>query len=146
MIVSRLMCCIGAIPSFPPLVVDLLRHLHIARMQLHPNASAALYTLYIAYAEVLQTELTFKDLTFYNHFKHRSTGAPNFSFFESVANRKILYDGYSNIGDPKSDWFYIRKQAGCSRRWLKSSKLRSPNRTSCSRSLSINIFSPFSLS
>ena len=125
MAISRTMCLVGAIPPFPPIAIETLRRLGIAPMQLHPNAYASLYTLYIAYAEILHAELKFRDLTFFFLFKHRSSATPNFSFFESVANRKILYDGYSNIGDPKSDWFYIRKQAGCSRRWLKSSKLLS---------------------
>ena len=123
MAISRTMCLVGAIPPFPPIAIETLKRLGIAPMQLHPNAYASLYTLYIAYAEILHTELTFRDLTFFYLFKHRSSANPNFSFFESVANRKVLYDGYSNIGDPKSDWFYIKRQAGCSRRWLKSSKL-----------------------
>ena len=104
MTVSRLMCWVGNIPPFSPIVIETLKRLGIAPMQLHPNAYAALYTLYIAYAEILQTELTFKDLKFYYLFKHRSTATPNFSFFESVVNRKVLFDGYRNIGDPKADW------------------------------------------
>ena len=123
MTVSRLMCWVGAIPPYPPIVIETLKRLGIAPTQLYPNAYAALYTLYIAYAEILQTELMFKDLKFFYLFKHRSTATPNFYFFESVANRKILSDGYNNIGDPKADWFYIKRKAGCSRRWLKSSKL-----------------------
>ena len=83
MTVSRLMCWVGAIPPFPPIVIETLKRLGIALMQLHPNAYAALYTLYIAYAEILHTELTFKDLKFFYLFKHRSSATPNFSFFES---------------------------------------------------------------
>ena len=93
MTVSRLMCWVGAIPPFPPIVIETLKRLGIASMQLHPNAYSALYTLYIAYAEILHTELTFKDLKFFYLFKHRSSATPNLSFFESVANRKVLYDG-----------------------------------------------------
>ena len=123
MTVNRLMCWVGAIPPFPPIVIETLKRLGIDPMQLHPNAYAGLYTLYIAYEEILHTELTFKDLKFFYLFKHRSSTTPKFSFFESVANRKVLSDGHSNIGDPKADWFYIQRHAGCSRRWLKSSKL-----------------------
>ena len=48
MAISRLMCWVGAIPPFPPIVIETLKRLGIAPMQLHPNAYAALYTLYCA--------------------------------------------------------------------------------------------------
>ena len=126
MSVSRLMCMVGAVPPFPPFVVDFLRRMRIAPMQLLPNAYAYLYTLYIAYREILGEEPTFDDIHFFYNFKHRTQETPSFSYFESVPKRKIILLPFSSkAGDPKPEWFYIKQQPGCGRRWTKSSNIPS---------------------
>ena len=65
MAITRLMCLVGDIPPFPPFVVDFLRQMRISPMQLHSNSYAYLYTLYIAYKEVLGIEPTFDDIHFF---------------------------------------------------------------------------------
>jgi len=123
MTVTRLMCMVGAIPPFSPFIVDFLRQMRIAPMQLHPNSYAYLHTLFIAYREILGVELTFDDVHFFYNFKHRTRETPSFCYFESVPKRKIISTPFSSkAGDSRLEWFYIKQQSGCARRWTKSSK------------------------
>ena len=123
MAVTRLMCMVGAIPPFSPFIVDFLRQMRIAPMQLHPNSYAYLHTLYIAYREILGIELTFDDVHFFYNFKHRTRETPSFCYFESVPKRKIISAPFSSkAGDSRLEWFYVKQQPGCARRWTKSSK------------------------
>ena len=92
-------------------------------MQLHPNSYAYLHTLFIAYREILGVELTFDDVHFFYNFKHRTRETPSFCYFESVPKRKIISTPFSSkAGDSRLEWFYIKQQSGCARRWTKSSK------------------------
>lgn len=129
MAISVPMCNVGAIPPFPLPIIEFLRRMNLAPMQLSPIAYGLLLSICYLYTRYLKYPPTFNDIAFLFNFRHNETQSPSTLYLEAVRGWKIIEEVPTKVGETKRDWFWIKRQPGCAQYWLQCGKFRLPFKT-----------------
>lgn len=113
--VNRYMLMMGAVPPFNPFLEDILRHLAIAPMQLHPNGYAILIGLYVLFMRVKQRAPSFKEICSLYAFKRREK--PSIIFVEAKRS-KVITDLVESVKGYIDHYCFIRCPDTFLGRWM----------------------------
>jgi len=121
---SKMHCWCGAVPPLNTWLSSFAVYLKICSFQLHPNAYAILYSLYIIFQRRYQRAPSNREVRYLYNARGHTRGSPYISLEPATSFRPVL-DLYSKLSAFKRQWFYVRDLANAFHKFSSGCKFSS---------------------